>query len=223
VNEIQREGHVKHLRNVRWMGALAAVCAVQLACGGGEDARYGQGAANDTGLFDETTQQVQLTGCVERGVIPGSYTLTAVRTDGQGLGLGETRGTTGATTEGSESAWGDTDVHPQGGAPYATSDSYTLRAVDGTNLGDLVGQRVRVEGRFETNQAYDDGMTGTSGASRQPADPNVGMDVERPGGSVTGAGAAMPVQQLAAENIERVDGTCGSSETEIGGDPEPVR
>jgi hypothetical protein len=236
---------VKHYRNVRWVGVLAAVCAVQLACGERQDARYGQGG-DDAGVLGDQGQQVQLTGCVERGVIPGSFMLTSVRMDGQQAAAGDLRPLPGMTDEqgrpigrdqqaGADAARGtsgmtDAEGGPMGqgqpgqfGGEQPVHDTYTLRAVDGRNLGEYVGQRVAVEGRFVTNQAHDGrdrGATGTTGAGDQAAT----GEAQEPGTGMAAAGASMPMQQLAAEHIEIVDGACGTGgEAETGGGDGPRR
>jgi hypothetical protein len=246
---------VKHYRNVRWMGVLAALCAVQLACGERQDAQYGQAGAGDTGLLQEQGQQVQLTGCVERGVIPGSFMLTSVRMDGQQAATGDLRPLPGMTDEQGRpigrdqqaegpgaaargtSGMTDAEGRPMGhgqpdqfGGEQAIHDTYTLRAVDGTNLGEYVGQRVAVEGRLIRNQAHDGrdvGTTGTTGTDDHAAAGTTqepGTTAGQPGTGMAAAGAAMPMQQLAAEHIEVVDGACGTGgEAEIGGGEGPQR
>jgi hypothetical protein len=239
---------VKHYRNVRWMGVLAALCAVQLGCGERQDARYGQAGAGDTGLLQEQGQQVQLTGCVERGVIPGSFMLTSVRMDGQQAATVDPRPLPGMTDEQGRpigrdqqaegpgaaargtSGMTDTEGRPMGqgqpgqfGGQQPVHDTYTLRAVDGTNLGEYIGQRVAVEGRLIQNQANDGrdmGATGTTGAGDQAGT----GPAQEPGTGMAAAGASMPMQQLAAEHIEIVDGACGTGgEAEIGGGEAPRR
>ena len=77
---------------IGWTAAVAAVAAAaQLACGtsdrqggaadrppGGRDASAAGSAAED--------RRVNLTGCLERGAIPGSFVLTRVSTKGNDAG-----------------------------------------------------------------------------------------------------------------------------------------
>ena len=199
-------------RTARWMGVLAAVCAVQLACGRAEDARYGMADTDQPGMFERDDRRIQVTGCVERGVIPSSFMLTSATVAGTG-----TEGAVGTTgIAGEREAVEPAEPAMDG----AESDVFTLRALDGRNLGQYVGQRVSVEGTLIRSQAYEGETAGTTGMA--PHGDTAAAGTDTPGTMAPAAGASMPTHQLAADTIQVVDAVCGTGgEAEIGGGDAP--
>ena len=90
---------------------------------------------------------MHLTGCVERGVIPGTFMLTQVHmadtgAAAEGTEPGRPPGTSGATS-------GRPMTAERPDAHAAPADRYTLRSLErGSDLGKFVGKRVAITGRL---------------------------------------------------------------------------
>ena len=210
-----------------WTAAIAAVAAAaQIACGTSD--RQRGGAADRTADQRDASSaapedmRVNLTGCVERGTIPGSFVLTHVSTAGNIPG--GTEGTTG--TSGSVSGGNNSAATSGAGA---AGDTYTVTSGDGTDLGQYVGKRVTVTGRFAAPPNGSGTAAGTSGTTASPgttAGPDAGAGApgsraSAPGTTGSGASArdadstaatrgpaAMPTRQLTANDVRQVAGSC---------------
>jgi hypothetical protein len=151
---------------------------------------------------------MHLTGCIERGVIPGSFMLTQVDVAG-------TDGAASTIPGGSPGTSGQADDRVLAGnrtdADIATTPTYTLRSLErGTDLGKYIGKRVAVTGRLTADRDQTGlGTRGTTGSEPSGAADDT-LRSERPGG--TAAAGAMPapaqVRQLDAQSIRTVAGTC---------------
>jgi hypothetical protein len=195
--------------------AVALAASAQLACGTGREST--EGTADRASRADDAP--VRLSGCVERGAIPGSFVLThattAVPEPGQAQGPG---GWTPAT------------------GPAAPGESYTVMTGDGTDLGAYVGKRVVVSGHFavagdQSGRAPEPVGTVGSGAPPHDAAGSAGAPPGTPGvpgsrgsapGSIgSGASAASgdstaategpsaaPSRQLTARSVRELADTC---------------
>jgi hypothetical protein len=190
-----------------------ALAAVQLACGGtSPESRSPEGDAGSSPGGDAIqSADVSVTGCMERGAIPGSFVLTHASTESQG----GSEGTSGTAA---------------GGAGHAAGESYTVMAGDGSDLGRFVGKRVAVTGRFAVvgdQSGRGTGATGTTGATGADAPPGTpgvpGSRASSPG--VTGSGAsaaaadsaaatagpaAVPSRQMTAIGVREIEGSCAA-------------
>jgi hypothetical protein len=195
--------------------ALVAVAA-QVACGTSDRQAQGEGqapAAAATGAVDPTAEmRVNLTGCMERGTIPGSFVLTHASTEGNG----QTEGATGTT--GTEGATAETGT---------VTRTYTVRSEDGTDLGKYVGKRVALSGRFATvGDQSGTGMSGTVATpgvapgvpgvpgSRGSTPGTVGSGADASGADSTAATVGpsfVPTRQVAARDVREVSGTCSGT------------
>jgi hypothetical protein len=203
-------------RRAGWVTAVAVAVAAQVACGTSdrqaetEDQSPAAAAADAVNPTAEV--RVNLTGCMERGTIPGSFVLTHASTEG----TGQTEGATGtAGTEGATAATG------------TVTTTYTVRSEDGTDLGKYVGKRVALSGRFAT--VGDQSGTGTSGTAASPGvapgvpgvpgsrgstPGTVGSGADASGSDSTAATAGpnvVPTRQVAARDVREVSGTCSGT------------
>lgn len=158
---------------------------------------------------DAAHQTLHLIGCIERGVIPGSFMLTQV----------DVAGTDGAAAStipgGSPGTSGQADDRAMAGnrtdADISTTQTYTLRSLErGTDLGKYIGKRVAVTGRLTADRNQTGlGTRGTTGSEPSGAADDK-LRSERPG--ATAAAGATPatvqVRQLDAQSIRTVAGTC---------------
>jgi hypothetical protein len=193
-------------------------CALSaVGCGRGEgqaDAHH-QASAAQAGrdahgerAADTAHPTMRVTGCIERGVIPGSFMLTQVDVAG-------TDGAASTIPGGSPGTSGQADDRALAGnrtdADIATTPTYTLRSLErGTDLGKYIGKRVAVTGRLTADRDQTGlGTRGTTGSEPSGAADDK-LRSERPGG--TAAAGAMPapaqVRQLDAQSIRTVAGTC---------------
>jgi hypothetical protein len=213
---------------IGWTAAVAALAAAaQLACGTSD--RQGGGAADRTpGGRDASAagsaaedRRVNLTGCLERGAIPGSFVLTRVSTKGNDAGHPQdATGTSGSA--------GDTNrAATSSGA--ATGDTYTVTSGNGDDLGQYVGKRVSVTGRFAAPPDQSGSGTATSGTTASAgttAAPETGPGAPGSRASTpgtTGSGAAardsdstaatagpsvVPTRQLTVNDVRQVAASC---------------
>jgi hypothetical protein len=160
--------------------AFAAMAVAQLACHNGERASSSATTNQSPG---QATARVTLGGCLDRGVIPGTFVL---RTDQAATG----------TSGGPE---------PGGGAGTATE--YTIRSLEGRSLDDYVGKRVRLSGHFEPAHASAPGSEphGTTGTYDHARVPVPAPDMRAARGEATG-----PARQVNADEI-RIEGSCGQA------------
>jgi hypothetical protein len=217
------QAHTRATR-IGWTAALAALAAAaQLACGASDRQRGGaaertpdQRDASAAGYAPED-MRVNLTGCLERGTIPGSFVLTHVETVGNEAG--RAAGATG--TSGNNSA--------ATSSGNAAGDAYTVASGKGEDLGQYVGKRVTVTGRFAAppNQSASGiDTSGTTASPGQTAGPDgaagsPGSRASTPG--TTGSGAAardsdstaatagpgvVPTRQITANDIRQVAASC---------------
>jgi hypothetical protein len=183
--------------------SLMATCALTVvACGAGEriaDA-HTQASAPQAGRSAHEPRNdnaahpaMNVTGCIERGVIPGSFMLTHVTVAGTDAGAGKRA-----------------DAHT------APAQTYTLRSLErGTDLGSFVGKRVVVVGRLTADR--DQTGLGTRGTTGDDANRPAGKDKvrsDRPGGTQAAGptAEAANVRQLDADSIRAVAGTCTPAE-----------
>ena len=207
--------------NKRRRGALAtlvAACALTVACDRSGTADMGE-QANAAGAArpadgvppgNAAHPTMRLTGCIERGVIPGSFMLTQVDVAG-------TDGTAATTIPGgSPGTSGQADDRALAGnrtdTDMATAQTYTLRSLEhGTDLGQFLGKRVTVTGRLTADRDQTGlGTRGTTGAEQSGTPGDDKLRSERPGGTAAAgaAPAAANVRQLDAHSIRAVAGTC---------------
>jgi hypothetical protein len=152
---------------------------------------------------------MHLTGCIERGVIPGSFMLTQVDVAG-------TDGAASTIPGGSPGTSGQADDRALAGnrtdADITTTPTYTLRSLErGTDLGKYIGKRVTVTGRLTADRDQTGlGTRGTTSGEQAGAAGDDKLRSERPGATATvgAAPAAANVRQLDAETIRVVAGTC---------------
>ncbi len=209
-----------------WTAVIAALAATApIACGTSD--RQRGGAADRTADKRDASSagyapddmRVNLTGCIERGTIPGPFVLTHVSTAGNVPG--RTEGATGT----SGSAGGNNSAATSGSG--AAGDTYTVTSGDGTDLGHYVGKRVTVTGRFAAppNQSGA-GMNGTTASPGTTAGPDApagtpGSRASTPGTIGSGASArdadataatrgpgTIPARQLTANDVREVAGSC---------------
>jgi hypothetical protein len=187
--------------------ALVWACSGRVAAAGGQD--EASRPAQEGGRSNSAHPTMHLTGCVERGVIPGSFMLTQVRIMGTDAAARATEsvrppGTSG-TSNGRTTTGGGPDAHD------VPADRYTLRSLErGTDLGEFVGKRVAITGRLTADR--DQTGLGTRGGT---ADGQKGADdthtrSDRPGGTSAGGDTAAiaNIRQLDAATIRTVAGTC---------------
>ena len=181
-----------------WSGRVAA------ATGQDQASRPAQERGNNS-----AHPAVHLTGCVERGVIPGSFMLTQVRLVGTDAAAGGTEPARPPGTSGTSNGRATTGGRPDAHAVLA--DRYTLRSLErGTDLGELVGKRVAITGRLTADR--DQTGLGRRGgtAEGQTGTDDTRTRSDRPGGTSAGGetAAAANIRQLDAETIRTVAGTC---------------
>jgi hypothetical protein len=211
-NVMNTKGHAR-------VASLAAMCAlIVVASNGGErtaDARTEPSApqaerpTNPPRDDNAAHPTMHITGCIERGVIAGSFVLTQVEVAGTKAGAGstvpgESPGTRGHADD-RAMAGERADAHA---VPART---YTLRSLErGSDLGQYIGKRVAVTGRLTADRDQTGlGTRGTTGGEASST-PNDTTRSDRPGGtSAAGAAAAAAnVRQLDADSIRAVAGTC---------------
>jgi hypothetical protein len=183
------------------LAIVVALAAVQLACGrtSSESKATDADAGSIPGGDAVQSADVDVTGCVERGAIPGSFVLTHASPESGG-------GASGSAGAGSDA-------------------TYTVMAGDGSDLGRFVGKRVAVKGRFAVvgdPSGRGTGPTGTSGADAPPGTPGVpGSRGSSPGTTGSGASAAtgdsaaatagpaaVPTRQMTAVRVREIADTC---------------
>jgi hypothetical protein len=197
------------LRNGSLMVASMLIAAAACACSGRDGGAGGQDDATSRPAQEQRDENaahptMHLTGCVERGVIPGSFMLTQVRTAATDAGTGNpvpggSPGTSGQSDD-RATAGGRSDAHA------VPADRYTLRSLArGTDLGKFVGKRVAITGRLTA------GSDQTALDARGTATPEgTPTRNDRPGGT-SAEGAEVPaanVRQLDADSIRTVADTC---------------
>jgi len=188
--------------------------ASQLACGradrhaneANQPAADARSASRGDAAADDL--RVNLTGCMERGAIPGSFVLTHVSTAANGsVGTEGTTGTSGSTASGGHSA----------AVAGATGDTYTVMSGDRSDLGKYVGKRVTVTGRFAppSNQSAA-GMTGSSGTTAG-SDASGDAHARVPSGAAARDGdstaarsgpGTLPTRLLTTSEVREVAGSC---------------
>jgi hypothetical protein len=195
------------LRNATLLGAVVWACSGGDAVAAGQDKAKSL-PAQEPGGDNAAHPTLHLTGCVERGVIPGSFMLTQVNIAGtdapaRGTGPGRPPGTSGTSND-RPMAGERPDAHA------VPADRYTLRSLErGTDLGEFVGKRVAITGRLTADRDQTGlGKRGTAGARASADDTATRSD--RPGGTSAGGAtaAAANIRQLDAETIRSVAGTC---------------
>jgi hypothetical protein len=189
-----------------FLAAVVWACSGHVAAARGQDEATSR-PAQERGGDNAAHPTMHLTGCVERGVIPGSFMLTQVRvagTDGVagGTETGRPPGTSG-TSDGRSMAGERPDAHA------VPADRYTLRSLErGTDLGEFVGKRVAITGRLTADR--DQTGLGARGTDGQVSGDDTPTRSDRPGGTSAGGAtaAAANIRQLDAETIRSVAGTC---------------
>jgi hypothetical protein len=153
---------------------------------------------------------MHVTGCIERGVIPGSFMLTQVDVAGTDAAAGTT------TPGGSPGTSGQADDRAMAGervdAHAAPAQTYTLRSLErGTDLDKYIGKRVAVTGRLTADRDQRGlGTRGTTGDAKNKAAGGT-TSSDRPGATpaaATNAAAAANIRQLDADSIRTIAGTC---------------
>jgi hypothetical protein len=203
----------------RCLIAIVAICALSaVACDRGEADAGARPQANasraerptDTApMSDGARPTMHLTGCIERGVIPGSFMLTQVDVAG-------TDGAASTIPGGSPGTSGQADDRALAGnrtdADITTTPTYTLRSLErGTDLGKYIGKRVTVTGRLTADRDQTGlGTRGTTSGEQAGAAGDDKLRSERPGATAAAGAtpAAAKVRQLDAESIRVVAGTC---------------
>ena len=202
----------------RGRALLVAVCAVSAAaCGRGETVARVPGSAGSAQAQREVKQPrsdnpahptMQVTGCIERGVIGGSFVLTQVDGSGSGAPVGTGPNEVPEAEQICRNAPG---VAGNGDAHNTPAATYTLRSLDrGSDLGKFVGNRVAVAGRLTADRDQTGlGTRGTSGEDAQAADKDMARS-DGPGGTAAAGPVAANanVRQLDADDIRPVAGTC---------------
>jgi hypothetical protein len=187
------------------VAAVVCACSGRVAAGGDQDEAPSRPAQEPVGN-DAAHPTLQLTGCVERGVIPGSFMLTQVRmadTAAQGTEPGRPPGTSGTSNDRPM-----TGERPDGHAVPA--DRCTLRSLErGTDLGEFVGKRVAITGRLTADRDQT-GLGARGTADGQASGDDTPTRSDRPGGTSAGGATAATanIRQLDAETIRTVAGTC---------------
>ena len=203
---------------MRTTASVAAACALlAVACNRGEgtDARpqantpAAERPAGEPRGDNAAHPTMHLTGCIEPGVIAGSFMLTQVDVIGTDAGAGST------SSNGSPGTSGRTDDRAMAGGradAHAAAPTYTVRSLErGTDLRKYVGKRVAVIGRLTADR--DQTGLGTRGTTGNDAGSGAGHDTtrsDRPGGTAAAgaAAAAANIRQLDADSIRAVAGTC---------------
>jgi hypothetical protein len=203
----------------RCLTAFVAICALSaVACDRGEadagarpqaNASQAERPTDAAPRADAARPTMHLTGCIERGVIPGSFMLTRVDVAG-------TDGAASTIPGGSPGTSGQADDRALAGnrtdADITTTPTYTLRSLErGTDLGKYIGKRVTVTGRLTADRDQTGlGTRGTTSGEQAGAAGDDKLRSERP--DATAAARATPaaakVRQLDAESIRVVAGTC---------------
>jgi hypothetical protein len=233
------QAHTRATR-IGWTATLAAfAAAAQLACGTSDRQRGGaadrtpdQRDASAAGYAPED-MRVNLTGCLERGVIPGSFVLTHVSTAGNNAG--RTGGTTGTSGSSSGNNGAATSAGNAGG------DTYTVASGNGEDLGQYIGKRVTVAGRFAAPPNQSGSGVATSEATASPgqtagpatAAGSPGSRASTPGTIGSGAAArdadstaatagpgVIPTRQITATAVRQVAASCTAGQAD---NPAPRR
>jgi hypothetical protein len=208
--------------NTRRHGSLTAIvaaCALSaVACERGEadagarpqaHASQAERPTDAAPRADAAHPTMHLTGCIERGVIPGSFMLTQVDVAGTDRAASTIPG-------GSPGTSGQADDRKLAGnrtdADITTTPTYTLRSLErGTDLGKYIGKRVTVTGRLTADRDQTGlGTRGTTSGEQAGAAGDDKLRSERPGATAAAGAtpAAANVRQLDAESIRVVAGTC---------------
>ena len=140
---------------IRWIsGTVPLVFAAgMLACGGSDDRREGEPVQD---RMANAPQQMTLTGCVQTGTLETQYVLQNVRTDEQA-----------AQQRPNENQNRD-PARPDD--PAITPYSFVqLRAKDGSDLRQYLGQEVRITGIMTDTGASTIGTSGTQGTHKAPS------------------------------------------------------
>jgi hypothetical protein len=205
---------------MRITGSVVAACAlIAVACNRAEpsaDAHQQPNTpkterpAGEPRRDNSTHPTMHITGCIEPGVIAGTFMLTQVDVAGTDAGAGST------IPGGSPGTSGQADDRAMAGeradAHTAPAVTYTVRSLErGTDLRKYVGQRVAVIGRLTADR--DQTGLGTRGTSGRESSPGAGQETtrsDRPGGTAAAGpvAAAANIRQLDADSIRTVAGTC---------------
>lgn len=189
--------------------ALGMAALLQVGCGRDNQASASAGSAPPS--TPASTQRVELTGCLSRGTIPGSFVLDTTGSD---------NGSSAVGTSGSGSDRHTADATGNGAR-------YTIFSLEGRNLDAYVGKRVSVAGRFaaatDRNAGGPDASRGSTGNAGGPGVGDNGqMPVPVPqhgdSGATAASGAAsaqrdmsgIPVRQVNADNVRVVQDSCGA-------------
>lgn len=171
--------------------AVAGVLLVSVGCGSGAP----QPASTDTSRPVEVRPDpaaeralITLTGCVERSISPGEYTLASVATGGVTASADVQRG-----------AAGQAPIEPDDQARLRASSSYRLLVLGDHDLAPLVGKRVTVRGRLAPEVARD-----------EPAAPSAGREVASSPTGSTVAGEAPELRGFYVESTRTISESCAS-------------
>ena len=209
---------------MRITASVVAACALlAVACNRGESRADAHDQANTPPAERPASEPrrdnaahptMHVTGCIEPGVIAGTFMLTQVDVGGTEA---STEGGAGSTSPGASPATnGQADDRAMPGeradAHAAAAPTYTVRSLErGTDLRKYVGKRVAVIGRLTADR--DQTGLGTRGTTGIDASSGAGHDTtrsDRPGGTAAAgaAAAAANIRQLDADSIRMVAGTC---------------
>jgi hypothetical protein len=176
--------------------ALVLVGALGLhACGGGDSRQAATPEATTTPAErtdpSAERQVITLTGCLERGVSPGEFTLMSVATAGVTTPAAPQRGADASR------------VDPESRADLQAASSYRLVTLDeDDDFSEYVGQRVTVSGR----------LAAEGPDTRTPSTPPEGKPVASDRTSATVTADAPPLRGFYVASIRKVDDSCSAQE-----------
>jgi hypothetical protein len=174
----------------------AAVAALAVACGGGNQSRgagSAQGGAN--GAADRSRPRATLTGCLQSGDQPGSYVLR--------LGSAADTATTGTATS-----------EPSATGAWAQAREFRVMPPSGEDLSQHLNARVAINGYVESGSSAAAGggtdrssdQSANSGAATGTAGTSAGQGTAGSTGGASSSGSGMQV--LRAESIRKVADRC---------------
>src|SRR4051812_21509787 len=209
---------------MRMTASVVAACALMAgACHRGEatadlhqqaNTRPTERPAAEPRRDNAARPTMHITGCIEPGVIAGTFMLTQVEGAGTDADAGSTvpGGSPGASGQAHDPA----NTGERADAHTAAAATYTIRSLErGTDLDKYAGKRVAVIGRLTADR--DQTGLGTRGTTGHESNPGAGQETtrsDRPGGTAAaGATAAIAnIRQLDADSIRTVAGACTPTE-----------
>ena len=181
------------MANAKFMIASMALAAVTACSGGSGVGNEGREMSSNA----DNNQTMTITGCLQAGDPAGTFVLRSsgegaadqAQRDDRGLGTGEEAiGTSGSGGTGGSSAGGRDATM---GTPAGT---FRLIAGAGENLGQYVGQQVRVKGQVANDYTDRNEETETPGSARRDSkgEGDVGRGVNSEPNRGSGAGQIQP-------------------------------